>query len=562
LDGFDVVAPSTPAGPAFDIVVKALQGPDDRMTNRYLVRNYRGTIRFASTDPDATLPADYTFTNPDRGFHRFRVTLPSAGVHTVSVQEVGSQKTGVSNAIVVGKEFDDTEKHLYWGVLQQHTNIGGHAAQTPQYAFTYGRDVSLLDFLTLTEHCKDHYNFDYSTSVADDFYSPGTFVTFPGIEWSDREDGHRHVVYLDPVIAIPPCSNPSHPDHVFVATLAQLLAISRNKPELVIVHHTGWRYTAPYRSTDNVVLGNIGNTNQRLFEVFSHHGSSEKWDNAPYTQHNSVDNQWGPDKKVFFQDAMARGYRFGVTAGTDNHTGEPGGNTSPRNHYSRTGITAVYADELTREGIWEALWARRTYGTTGARILLDFRIDGHVMGEEFETDQNPTLSVDVTGTNTLALVQIQRNGYDTVFEVEPDAATATFEYTDDTTLPGETYSYYVRVVQGDQHLAWSSPIWVNRRNAPPLDEGTYGVVTYPNPFNPSVTVLFSLPDAAPVTVKVWSVDAKPVATLANAEHYGKGIHEVPWNGLTTSGAPAASGIYFVSVTSKFGAQTTRTVLVR
>ena len=44
------------------------------------------------------------------------------------------------------------------------------------------------------------------------------------------------------------------------------------------------------------------------------------------------------------------------------------------------GLVAVYAPELTREAIWDALWHRRCYATTGKRIILEFSVDGEPMG--------------------------------------------------------------------------------------------------------------------------------------------------------------------------------------
>jgi hypothetical protein len=40
--------------------------------------NYRGTVHFTSSDPQAVLPADYTFTAADGGIHNFSVTLKTA----------------------------------------------------------------------------------------------------------------------------------------------------------------------------------------------------------------------------------------------------------------------------------------------------------------------------------------------------------------------------------------------------------------------------------------------------------------------------------------------------
>ena len=562
VNSFDVIAPSTPDGNTFDVVVQALDGPELPMSNRYLVPHYRGTIRFTSTDPAAVLPADYAFRRRDAGHARFDVTLSSPGVHTVTVTELATGVSATSNPVIIPTPESAGALKLYWGVLQQHTNIGGHGAQTEKFAYGYGRDTARLDFLTLTEHCKEAFDFEYSAELADRYNEPGRFVTLPGIEWSNREFGHRHIVYRDAADVILPCSNEKNTNYPYVDRLDDLLAGTLGRPALVILHHSAWRYAGPPASTDDVVLGDVTNPNQRLFEIFSHHGSSEKWDNAPYVQHGDPVNQWPESKKVFFQDALAQGYRFGVTAGTDNHSGEPGGHVALHNHYARQGITAVYATELTRDALWDALWNRRTYGTTGARIVLDVRIDGHMMGEAFTTETPPTLTAQVVGTDVIERVEVQRDGYDTVYELAPDAVTAAFEFTDDSFGPGEEHNYYVRVVQRDQHIAWSSPIWVAREGEPPPDAVAFEVIAYPNPFNPSVTVRFALPSASPVTARVITVDGRPVRTLLRNRPYEAGIHEAFWDGRTDAGLDAASGIYFVRVVTRAGTQSARAVLVR
>ncbi len=65
---------------------------------------YRGTIHFASPDPAAVLPADYTFTAADAGTRVFSgsVTLKTAGTQSVSATDtVASSITGVQAGIVV-----------------------------------------------------------------------------------------------------------------------------------------------------------------------------------------------------------------------------------------------------------------------------------------------------------------------------------------------------------------------------------------------------------------------------------------------------------------------------
>ena len=82
------------------------------------------------------------------------------------------------------------------------------------------------------------------------------------------------------------------------------------------------------------------------------------------------------------------------------------------------------------------------------------------MGEEKLIRGAPLVEVGVIGTDTLRTISIIRNGYETVFEASPGTTTAKVDFVDADVRVGRTYSYYVRVVQNDDHYAWTSPIWV------------------------------------------------------------------------------------------------------
>jgi hypothetical protein len=118
---------------------------------------------------------------------------------------------------------------------------------------------------------------------------------------------------------------------------------------------------------------------------------------------------------------------------------------------------AVYAPELTREALWEAMWARRVYATTGERILVDLRADGKMMGGELKSDMPPGVVAQVAGTAPLHQVELIRNG-----QVVKTQGTSDLDLElswRDTNL--ERCYYYLRVTQADGEMAWSSPIWVN-----------------------------------------------------------------------------------------------------
>jgi hypothetical protein len=63
---------------------------------------YRGTVHFSSSDPRATLPADYTFTAADNGTHVFIVTLCTVGPQSIAVADTANPGlTGTQSGIMV-----------------------------------------------------------------------------------------------------------------------------------------------------------------------------------------------------------------------------------------------------------------------------------------------------------------------------------------------------------------------------------------------------------------------------------------------------------------------------
>jgi flagellar hook assembly protein FlgD len=65
---------------------------------------------------------------------------------------------------------------------------------------------------------------------------------------------------------------------------------------------------------------------------------------------------------------------------------------------------------------------------------------------------------------------------------------------------------------------------------------------YPNPFNPSTTISYSLPTNGNVQIKIFDVLGSEVAKLVD-ETKSAGKHSVEWNGSNY-----ASGIYFYTIT--------------
>jgi serine protease len=79
---------------------------------------------------------------------------------------------------------------------------------------------------------------------------------------------------------------------------------------------------------------------------------------------------------------------------------------------------------------------------------------------------------------------------------------------------------------------------------------------FPNPFNPTTTIAFSLPEQGYVRLTIFNVAGELVETLVNRE-MESGIHTVTWNAVNVS-----SGVYFYRLQAKDFVQTKKMMLLR
>ena len=75
---------------------------------------------------------------------------------------------------------------------------------------------------------------------------------------------------------------------------------------------------------------------------------------------------------------------------------------------------------------------------------------------------------------------------------------------------------------------------------------------FPNPFNPTTVINFSLPENTNVSLEIYNSIGQLVDKLIDDKNYVQGYHHVTWNGLNSAGNQLPSGIYFYSLkTDKF-----------
>jgi len=79
---------------------------------------------------------------------------------------------------------------------------------------------------------------------------------------------------------------------------------------------------------------------------------------------------------------------------------------------------------------------------------------------------------------------------------------------------------------------------------------------HPNPFNPSTTITYSVPEAGAVSIRVFDVTGRVVSTLVDGEHRTPGRYQAPYRPDSTS------GVYFVRLETPAGMRTFKLVMMK
>ncbi len=325
--------------------------------------------------------------------------------------------------------------HTYFGDIQQHS-AHSDGIGTADEAYLRARYHYEDDFVALTDHESflgkrtSPREWQYLQRVAERYNDPGAFATLIAYEWTGKRfpgPGHK-CVYL-PKPGIPIVSRDDVPRG------RDLVQQVREQQGFSSPHHIGWT------GCDEEGHDPEG---QPLWEICSCHGCYEHA-NHPLGSRGDLVHQ-------MVDVMLKKGHRFGFTASSDSH----GllwhhGESRKRDPY-RTGLTGVQAARCTREEIMRALVARRCYATSGAKILLDVRVAGQPMGSELE--ESGEFPVEVRALGTSRLEQIDLIGPEGAVVTEPcghRSATLTAHFAGPW--------LYVRVIQQDGEMAWSSPVF-------------------------------------------------------------------------------------------------------
>ena len=301
---------------------------------------------------------------------RLRLSAEAGGVVRVRGRiagvEPGPDLEAESNPLVVSP----AGRRILWVDLQNHSGLSDGSG-TPDDLLRYAREIAALDAAAVTDH--DHWGMRFADrepaiwrqtlEAVDRRHDPGRFLALAGYEWTNWVEGHRHVVFFEPTAEAAADLLLSSIDERFDEA-DELWTGLEGARALTFAHHSaGDPIATDWSSPPPPGL-------EPVTEIVSVHGASEAADAPGVVIRGAVEGN-------YVRDALDRGYRLGFVGSSDGHDGHPG-----LAHLSSPsgGVAGILADDVTREGIYEALRARRTYATNGPRIVVRASYAGWPIG--------------------------------------------------------------------------------------------------------------------------------------------------------------------------------------
>lgn len=405
---------------------------------------------------------------PETGF----ITLPNLyfnepGVYKIQLRNLQNQELFYSPPI---KCLGDSEVNLFWGLLHGESERYD-ALENIESTLRYFRDDKALHYYASSSVDSEEETstdaWKTITAQVSEFNEDDRFISLLGFQWigDPKTEGVRQFVF----------SKDSKPiQRKKDAKTNSLKKIYKSIPskEMVSIPCFTMGKNCPYDFED------FNPEFERVVEIYNAWGSSEctaKEGNLRPIKGKGK-NAVSEDPSGSIQEALKRGCRFGfVAGGLDDRGIYEGFYESDQVQYT-PGLTAILAKDHSRTSLIEALQHKSCYATTGARIIIGFNIAGASMGAELNNKDKPGLDFNrhisgyIIGTDKIKEASIIRNGA-VIHTFKPGEYKLDFAF-DDTTPLGNvllqgkeetnpfTY-YYIRVLQEDGHIGWSSPIWID-----------------------------------------------------------------------------------------------------
>ena len=345
------------------------------------------------------------------------------------------------------------------GEMHGHTMLSD-GKPTPEEYFRHIRDNAKLDFAALTDH--DHGGVGKPTlwangqakwkticDTVNDFYEKGKFTTLLGYERDSYPFYNNLVIYYRNTDG--KLLRDVRDGELTENRLKELLS----NEELILVPHDTYSFSA---GADFIAMDPELYT--PFIEIISRGDAAEYMGNPAFVNYSCCEGG-------FWQDALKKGAKMGVIAGSDDHDCR-NGTVITNEGYPRMypGVTGVWAKENSREAIFEALKAKRTYafmlgkpdGEMHGRMQIDFRVNGHWMGETIVRKNTEPLQIyfNVSADERIKAVTLVKNCRNYMIFGGRRELILDYKQENDVDI------YYLRVELCDGRFGWTSPVFAEK----------------------------------------------------------------------------------------------------
>ncbi|PKS05149.1 hypothetical protein jhhlp_008516 [Lomentospora prolificans] len=233
------------------------------------------------------------------------------------------------------------------------------------YNFDYARHIAGLDVVgyTANDFNVTKARWDATLGIIRDVNIPGKFVVFPGTEWcgNSAAGGDHNVVFLDDP------GNTDRPEHApefpfdKQGNVARSFEWNEDGPAELVPG--AWPLDEVYATyahspEKHLLMPHVGGRRANL-----------AWHHPKLERLIEIGSAWGLFE-WFLRDAVKRGWKLGVSANSDEHRGRCGGGVPGTAVFgTKGGLTGVLSDRLEWKEVGQNLRARRTFATTGERLV-------------------------------------------------------------------------------------------------------------------------------------------------------------------------------------------------
>lgn len=257
---------------------------------------------------------------------------------------------------------------------------------------------------------------------------------------------------------------------------------------------------------------------------FPGHGSAEEDSHLGFTD---ITNTWADSELVPYRQLIGQGYSDLIMIG----------------HLYNANIDSMYPASLSYNTITGLL--KDSLGFTGTvitdELLMGAIVNNYAFDEAIELTINAGTDILLYRTNERNNLSLVREVIDIV-EQKVNSGLISMNRIDNAYNKIQTLKQ--RIISSAKPIA---------NNQIPND---LHLLNYPNPFNSTTTIEFSIPEADFVTLKVYNIIGQEIATIVNENLIG-GNHTYHWNA-----SEYASGVYYCRIESGEYQQINKMVLLK